>query len=576
MTWSSPKKKDNIKNILNNLIYLNIKNYKLNFFLVYFFSFTSSLFSALSIVSLIPLVYLLNNESTLGANEIPYFVTLFENLDINIKSGSLIFLFCFLFFFSGLLKIFSDYFIAKLRKKIVQNYFENCLKQFFNSDWHFFYQTKISKISSAIYKDLEIISGSVSAGLYLFANFSIIIILFIVPFLISTKVTLVIVISSLIFFFPLYNVKKIFSNIGKKRSVESENFSNFFNNSLNLVKIVIVNFKQIKIIKEISGKYNELQNFYVKDRFYNSLSHELLNIIIIIFVFFIFFAGKFFNLFISEIVALIFSLVRIAPYLSSLLIMNNSLASAQPSYHNIEKILKNTSNVDVNWGKKIFNFEREINLNNVNYKYPDGKVILDNINITIKKNTFICFLGPSGCGKSTLIDLLAGLNYPTSGQVFYDKNKINDFTRESFLKKIGYLDSNNDLFPISIKDNLKWVNEDVCNEKIFDAINFSISREFVDKLKDQENTNVGDKATFLSAGQRQRICLSRVIVKNPDILILDEPTSHLDEQTEKKIMENLSSIKKTKTIIMATHNKNLLKFFDEIYEFQKNKLQKIK
>lgn len=572
MKWNSQSN----RKILKNLIFYNIKNYKLDFLIVYCSSLASSLFNAMSAISIIPLIYILTDEGDNKLNQIPYFVKFFEKINISISTLSLVLLFCIFFILTGLLKASTDFFIAKLRKKIVTSYLKNSLNKFFNSDWHFFYHTKISKISSAIYKDLEIISGSVAAGLHIFSNVSIIIILSIVPFLISYKVTILLILISLLLIIPFFFLKKLFSNLGQKRSIESETFSNFFNNSLNLIKIIIVNFKEIKTVSNISNKYNELQNFYVKDKFYNSLSHESLNILMILFVFLIFFSGNFFSLFISEIVALIYSLLRIIPYFSNLLIMNNSLVAAEPSFQNIEKILSNTNDINKNWGDKVFNLKNKIILDKIKYNYPNGKLVLNDISVNISKNKIICFFGPSGSGKSTLIDIIAGLNYPSDGHIYFDDVKINEINRESFTKNIGYLDSNSELFPMSIKENLIWANEDVKEEELNNALTFSRSNDFIKKMKNQIDTYVGDKGSFLSAGQKQRICLSRAIIKNPSILLLDEATSHLDELTEKKVMENLVQIKNNKTIIMTSHNKKLLMYFDEAYEFNGGKLLKIK
>tara|TARA_A100001015_G_scaffold310412_1_gene411756 strand:- start:7595 stop:9310 length:1716 start_codon:yes stop_codon:yes gene_type:complete len=571
MKWNNKLK----KKIINSLVFSQIKNFKIDFIIVYFTSLASSVSNAISAVSIIPLVYILTEESN-KIEKIPFFVKFFEKINIDIKTEILVIVFCIFFILTSLLKAFNDFFIARLRKKIVQKYLKNCLNQFFSSDWHFFYHTKISKISSAIYKDLEIISGAVAAGIHVFSNLTVVLVLILVPFLISYKVTVIIFLSSLILIIPFLLVKKVFSNLGQKRSIESETFSNFFNNSLNLIKIIIVNFKEIKTIKEILDKYKVLQELYVRDKFYNSLSHEVLNILMILFVFIIFFSGNYFNLFISEIVALVYSLLRIVPYLSNLLVMNNSLVAAQPSFNNISNILSNTSDIGKNWGDKDFEFEKEIILENINYNYPNGKPVLNNINLKIKKNTIVCFFGSSGSGKSTLIDIIAGLNYPSSGTIYFDDTKINNFSRESFSKNIGYVDSNNDLFPMSIRENLKWTKIEVSENDLKNALKFSNSINFIEEMKDKIDTYVGDKGSFLSAGQKQRICLSRAIIKNPDILVLDEATSHLDEVIEKKVMESLIKSKNNYTIIMTSHNKKLLSYFDEAYEFSVNGLIKIK
>ena len=218
-----------------------------------------------------------------------------------------------------------------------------------------------------------------------------------------------------------------------------------------------------------------------------------------------------------------------------------------------------------------------IEFENVNFSHKKN-LVFNNLNIKIKKNDIIGVIGETGSGKSTFIDIFCGLLYPNSGKVIVNNESvsINDISKlQNFIsivpQKINLLDD-------TIKNNIlfaqKFNNEKNIEEKINNLKNICLL-DYIDKKNSGWDTIVGENGSKLSGGQIQRLGIARALFKNPQILILDEATSGLDEQTEGKLLDNLLNIKPKLTIVIITHNKRILKICNNIYEIKDKKIEKV-
>jgi len=211
-------------------------------------------------------------------------------------------------------------------------------------------------------------------------------------------------------------------------------------------------------------------------------------------------------------------------------------------------------------------FKKNIEFKNLNFSY-DNKIILTDFDLTIKKNQTIGIKGKNGSGKTTLVKLICGLLQPNNGSLYVDGQNI-DSSSSNWKKLIGYIPQEINLIEGTIKDNLCiGIKNHEFDEKKLDSIIDNIQlREFVNKLPNGLDTDIGELGSKISGGEKQKIGICRALFRDPDILIFDESTSALDVESEIKFIETLNSIFKDKTKIIISHRPGAFKFCDKIYD----------
>lgn len=215
---------------------------------------------------------------------------------------------------------------------------------------------------------------------------------------------------------------------------------------------------------------------------------------------------------------------------------------------------------------QIYKSMTEIVTYNLKFGYTD-EIIIENSSINIKKNSLVSIIGASGTGKSTLFRLLLGLFNPTDGQIFIEcgseKINIDSQTRRLF----AYVPQGNLILSGTIRENIAFGNTDVNDETIEQAAKAAVIYDFIDSLPDKFETVLGERGLGLSEGQIQRIAIARALICDAPILLLDECTSALDEETEQELLQNIKNLK-TKTIIFISHRPAALDISDSIIKLE--------
>jgi ATP-binding cassette subfamily B protein/ATP-binding cassette subfamily C protein len=243
------------------------------------------------------------------------------------------------------------------------------------------------------------------------------------------------------------------------------------------------------------------------------------------------------------------ALYRILPSINRLLGYFNNVAFLQKSLHIVYEELQIQT---VDEGMQKIDFSNEIRADNVWFKYLKGNDVIRNISLSIKKGEKIAFTGESGSGKTTLVDILSGVYQPTQGAVLIDGIKLNDKNVVSWRSKIGYIPQDIYLFDGTVAENVSFGSDNNDEDKIIAALEKAQIWNFLE-AKEGLNTIVGEGGIQLSGGQKQRIGIARALFSDPEILVLDEATSSLDNTTESEIMNEVYGISGDKTLIVIAH-----------------------
>lgn len=270
---------------------------------------------------------------------------------------------------------------------------------------------------------------------------------------------------------------------------------------------------------------------------------------------------------------------KIIPSVNRIIFSLQGIRFSHSVLETMKKILENLSIVTSDKKldlKEQINFQQNLEFKNISFKYPGTEnLVINNFNFILKKNKKIGIFGPSGSGKTTFLDLLIGLLTPQNGIILADGVQAN-LNSKSWRSKISYVPQFNYLVDDKLINNIAFgQDEKNIDKKLVDELlNLTmLKQEIVDKNPKKMDLIVGERGINLSGGQIQRVGIARALYKKPEILILDEPTSSLDNENEKMIIENISKMNNI-TLIIVSHRESSLNNCDELYKFENGKLKK--
>ncbi len=206
----------------------------------------------------------------------------------------------------------------------------------------------------------------------------------------------------------------------------------------------------------------------------------------------------------------------------------------------------------------------EIIVENVWFSYHTGRTVLKDLSIRVKPGEKILVMGPPGSGKSTLLKLIAGLYKPDKGKILIDGVPINKIKKDTLRRIIAYVPQEPFIFNRSIKDNIALWDPTINIEDIIRAARIAKIHDFINSLPEGYDTIVGEKGITLSGGQRQRIAIARALVRDPQILLLDDPVSNLDAETEEAIIRDLEDVLRNRTAIIVSQRPSLARIVDRV------------
>ena len=269
-------------------------------------------------------------------------------------------------------------------------------------------------------------------------------------------------------------------------------------------------------------------------------------------------------------------LLRAVPYFSEL---QRSILTVVESYGPMKKIVDmltqpiETKGPAVTVKYKTLDPIRSISINGLAFSYKDKEDVLTSIDTSFTKGKITAIVGFSGGGKSTLLDLIVGIREAKRGSILFNDKEAQLIEPNLLKKRIGYVSQEPLIFHDTIKENITFFNKDAGKNKIDEALNMASVKDFVYSLPETLNTGLGERGLTVSGGERQRLGLARVLLKDSEVLLLDEATNSLDYRTEKVVYDNLRKMKQDKIIIVVAHRLSSLVDFDEIIVLYKGRIE---
>lgn len=234
---------------------------------------------------------------------------------------------------------------------------------------------------------------------------------------------------------------------------------------------------------------------------------------------------------------------------------------------NYKEEIKNTDN------KKSVNFPLDIEFDNHNFKYPSSKEnILNEINLSIKNSKSLGILGKTSSGKTTLIKQILDLYKVDKSDIYFNDDISSDISFKSFKENLGYVSQENMIFSDTLRNNILFAKEDASDEELNLAIEIADFKKDIADFPEGLETVTGEKGVSLSGGQKQRLSIARAVLKNPEVLILDDAMSAVDANTEKNIITNLNKYRNNKTTIVIAHRISQVQNCDEIIVLEDGKI----
>ena len=510
--------------------------------------------------------------------------------DLNNKSVFLGIILFSIFLIKNLFSLFyiffNELYYAELKRKISSD----LLKKYLNLDINFFKEYNSSLLNRNIIFESRVAVSYINFFIKfmkdLLLSFAILVVLIII-----NPIPTIIIVTSFSIFIVLYYfiIKNVLLKNSKGltdiRGLHFKNLSQIFNS------IKLINLRQNQeFFYEKFNKYNETEKkLTLISGFIPKIPRYIFEIIAVFaLIFILIFLTEFQNKTIAENLPIltfyVLSFIRVVPLFNSISESLSYLRSTSYQFNYIVNQSKISSSLDKKEipdfqsnhenSNKIKDFEN-LEVKDLFFSYSPKKPIFENVNLEIKKNKNICIMGRTGSGKSTFMDIIMGFQKPKKGQILINKVNLENVL-PSWKKKIGYIPQDIYLNDTTIAENIAFgIDKDKIDlYQLNKVIELAQLKTFIESLQNKALSMVGEKGSKLSGGQIQRIGIARALYFKPEILILDEATNALDEETEKNIMQEIDKLKKTYTIITITHKKEIAEFCDEIYSIDGLKIIK--
>lgn len=486
--------------------------------------------------------------------------------------------FLIIYFLSQGLSIISGLVSTKLSHKQQLHIKDTVYKHLQSLHMDFFHKKKVGDLLTRINSDALSIESFINTIINtFFVSLITLAAILYISFSINYKVTLL-----ALCVFPLYLLSEHFwlkrlRKIAKKVRIKGADVLSFLQENLSAIKAIKIFTQEKNISNRYKNKLKDVNKWQYKNVLTNDAAAIINGFIIYIPTFIVLAFGGYQVLLgvmtVGGLIALQQYVGRVYGPVMNLAGVNRNLQINMIGINRIFEVLDEKPEViDKPDSKEIRKVDGKIEFKNVKFRYEKDQPVLENVSGTIEAGKHIGLVGSSGVGKTTLVNLLFRFYEPQSGEILLDGMQLDDIKLKSLRSRIGFVSQDNIIFHKSIKDNISFGKLKASMKDIVSAAKVAGIHSFINKLPKKYNTVVGERGEILSGGQKQRLSIARVILENPDIIVLDEPISYLDSETEEKVKGAIDYVTKDKTTIVIAHRLSTLKNIDEIWVLNKGRI----
>ena len=465
-----------------------------------------------------------------------------------------------------------------LGQKVIKDLRVSVFKKIIKFKMSFFDKNAVGRLVTRTVNDIETIASIFSQGLFtIIADILKMITVLTVMTIISLELTLVVISIFPVLIFATRVFQKTMKVAFEKVRREVANLNSFVQERISGIKIVqIFNREKVEInnFRKINIKHRDA---WLRTVWINSIFFPIAEISTSICIGLLVWYGGFNNLNGENIsLGTLFLFISLSGLLfrplRQIADRFNTLQMGMVSTERIFNILENDQQINDNGMLKGSSFRGLIEFNNVSFSYVDNEQVLNNISFKINPGESFAIVGPTGSGKTTITKLITKFYEVNTGNILIDGKDINHYALETLRSKIGVILQDVFLFADTIYNNITLFNDNITIENVENAAKELEIHDFINSLPGGYSFNVSERGTTLSAGQKQLIAFLRVLVNNPDILILDEATSSIDSYSEDLIKNATKKITKDKTSIIIAHRLSTIESADKIIYMENGKI----
>ena len=568
------KTKDKIVSSLK-LLQKAYSDYKWPILILVIFGFINGLLEGIGVNALIPLFSFAIGEGEGGPDLISRGLQdFFSFLNFDLSVTVLLVFITSLF----IVKAFINIFLIYIKTKITSDYQEKVRNSLFskmlNASWPYLIKQRLGYLETILMVDVPYgasLLNQLSAAIVLVTG---LFIYLVVAVNISLPITVFTLALGAIFFLTIKPIIAKTKASSYKITESNKEISHHVNENILGMKTVKSMNVEAAVAEKGKNYFAHLKKLVLKISILKGVTGSFLQPVALIFVSVIFvltYKVPDFNL--AVLIVIVYLIQKIFTYIQQLETAMHTVVEMVP---HLKSVLDYEDQVieykEIDEGKREFIFRDKIEFKNINFSYHVSRPVFSGIDFEINKGEMVGLIGPSGVGKTTLVDLILRLLKPASGKILIDGTEISDVSLKSWRKKIGYVSQDIFLINDTIANNIKFYDNAVSQRDIETAAQQANIYEFVESLPDKFETVIGDRGILISAGQRQRIVITRILARDPQLLILDEATSALDNESEVQIQKIIRGLKGKITVLAIAHRLSTVMDSDRLIVLEKGKI----